>query len=224
VTSAPSRHAPLFIVFEGTDGSGTTTQGDLLAAALRQAGRTVLRTAEPSDGPVGRQLRQVLREKGAERLDPSAVALLFAADRVDHCERVIGPALQRGDVVVCDRYLGSSLAFQVVDGQGKIDAPWVLAINRAALVPDLSILLDVPVGVALTRIHKRGKPQERFEIEETLTGVRLRYVQLFQEAPTPLGRCVRIDAHRAREAVAYDVLGAVMQGLALAEALLRQEP
>lgn len=208
-------HRPLFVVFEGTDGSGTTTQGDLLSAALRHAGRTVLRTAEPSDGPVGRLLRQVLREKGSERLDPVSVALLFAADRTDHCARVIAPALRRGEVVVCDRYLGSSLAFQVVDGQGAIDAAWVLDINRRALVPDLSLLMDAPVGVALTRIHRRGKPAERYEIEETLTGVRQRYLQVFREALAPLGRCVTIDANRAREAVAYDVLGAVMQALAV---------
>ncbi len=207
-------YRPLFVVFEGTDGSGTTTQGDLLATALRHAGRTVLRTAEPSDGPVGRLLRQVLREKGAERLDPVSVALLFAADRVDHCTRVIEPALRRGEVVVCDRYLGSSLAFQVVDGQGAIDAAWVFDINRRALVPDLTMLLDVPVGVALTRIHHRGKPTERYEIEETLTGVWQRYVQVFRDAPAPLGRCVTIDANRAREAVAYDVLGVVMHSLA----------
>lgn len=202
---------PLFIVFEGTDGSGTTTQGDLLAAALRQDGHGVVRTAEPSDGPIGLVLRQALRASGEARLDPMTIALLFAADRTDHCARVIGPALARGEVVVCDRYLGSSLAFQVVDGQGRIDADWVLAINRHALVPDLSIFLDVPATIAVERIELRGKPLELYEIEETLTGVRNRYRQIFAAAPAPLGRCIAIDANRGQQAVAYDVLGAVQQ-------------
>lgn len=213
---------PLFVVFEGTDGAGTTTQGDLLANAMRKSGRTVVRTAEPSDGEIGRVLRAVLRQQSGPKMDPRAVALLFAADRVDHCQRVIGPALERGEVVVCDRYLGSSLAFQVADGQGQIDAAWVLEINRGALQPDLSILIDVPIDLALERITRRGKPRERFEIEEMLARVRARYQQVFADRPAKLGRCAVIDGSRQREAVAYDVLGAVMETLSDKSAALQE--
>jgi len=212
----------LFVVFEGTDGAGTTTQGDLLTNALRKSGRTVVRTAEPSDGEIGRVLRAVLRQQNGPKMDPRTVALLFAADRVDHCQRVIAPALERGEVVVCDRYVGSSLAFQVADGQGQIDATWVLEINRAALQPALSILIDVPIDLALERIARRGKPRERFEIEEMLARVRARYGQVFADHPAKLGRCVVIDGSRQREAVAYDVLGAVMETLSDKSAVLQE--
>lgn len=211
----------LFIVLEGTDGSGTTTQGNLLAQSLRVAGHEVLRTAQPSDGPIGVVLRAALRNEMGHRLDPVAVALLFAADRSDHCHRVIGPALARGEWVVCDRYLGSSLAFQVVDGDGTIDEAWVLALNRHALVPDLSVLLDVPTDTAVGRIQERGKPRERFEIEDTLRNVRQRYRQVFASPPERLGPAVVVEADRPRESVAREVLAHVQRrqaevGLALA--------
>ncbi len=202
---------PLFIVFEGTDGSGTTTQGDLLTAALKRSGRTVLRTAEPTDGDVGVMIRNVLRARTEHPLDPAAVALLFAADRVDHCARIIGPALARNEAVICDRYLASSLTFQVVDGDGRITPKWICEINKEALKPDLTILLDLPVTDAMTRIHHRGKPRERFEVAETLEHVRARYREVFREAPERLGRSLVLDASRSREAIAYDVLSAVLQ-------------
>ena len=202
---------PLFIVFEGTDGSGTTTQGDLLTASLKRSGRTVLRTAEPTDGDVGVMIRNVLRARMEFPLDPAAVALLFAADRVDHCARVIGPALARNEAVICDRYIASSLTFQVVDGDGRITPDWICAINKEALVPDLTILLDLNVSDAMTRIHHRGKPRERFEVAETLERVRERYREVFREALPQLGRTLVLDASRSREAIAYDVLSVVLQ-------------
>jgi len=202
---------PLFIVFEGTDGSGTTTQGDLLTAALKRSGRTVLRTAEPSDGDVGVIIRNALRARTEHPLHPAVVALLFAADRVDHCQRVIAPALARNEAVICDRYLASSLTFQVVDGAGGITPEWICEINSGALTPDLTILMDLPVTDAMTRIHHRGKPRERFEVAETLERVRERYREVFRDAPPQLGRTLVLDATRSREAIAYDVLSAVLQ-------------
>lgn len=200
----------LFVVFEGTDGSGTTTQGDLLAAAIKRSGRQVVRTAEPTAGDVGVMIRNVLRARTEQPLDPAAVALLFAADRVDHCQRMIAPALARGETVICDRYLASSLTFQVVDGDGRITPEWIAAINHEALRPDLTILLDLPVPDAMTRIHHRGKPRERFEVAETLERVRARYRQVFASGMPELGRTLVLDASRSRETIAYDVLSAVM--------------
>lgn len=200
---------PLFIVMEGTDGSGTTTQGDLLAEALRAQGRMVVRTAEPSQGPIGQMLRATLREQGADAFDAQTVALLFAADRTDHVRRCIRPALARGETVVCDRYLGSSLAFQTVDGDGLIDRDWVLTLNKLALPPDLSIFLDVPPAAAMQRILARGKPIERFEVEATLRQVHGRYRQAFDQPPAGLGEAVVVDGLRQRAEVAADVWAAV---------------
>lgn len=197
-----------FIVLEGTDGSGSTTQGDLLAAYLQSEGLEVVRTAQPSDLESGQLIRRILRgEVGGSKtaVDAAVVALLFAADRVDHGHRVVRPALQCGAWVVCDRHLGSSLAFQVSDqahaGQG-VDTAWVLAINERAMTADLTLWLDVPVDIALQRIEARGKPLERFETAAMLTRVRDRYQALHDHPPPLLGPLHRIDAAAARETVA----------------------
>ncbi len=199
----------LFIVMEGTDGSGTTTQGNMLAATLAAEGHTVVRTSEPSSGSIGWLLRDTLRSRAERPLSPEIVALLFAADRMDHCDREIGPALERGDTVICDRYLGSSLAFQVVDGGGAFDAAWVRELNRAVLVPDLSILFDVPVEAAMERIERRGKPKERFEVSSFLTQVRARYHEAFNNDASRLGATAVVDGLRSVDEVAADVRRAV---------------
>ncbi len=206
-------NTPLFIVFEGTDGSGTTTQGNLLTQQLQQAGHSVHRTAQPSPGPIGQLIRAALRGQLEGRLDARTVALLFAADRVDHGHREIQPALDRGDVVVCDRYLGSSLAFQVVDGSGGISEDWLLEINSGALVPDVSIWVDVPPEVAVARIVARGQPQERFEVLDTLRQVRQRYRDVFARAPKGLGRCVVVDGQPAPPEVAASIYAIAMECL-----------
>ena len=206
----------LFIVMEGTDGSGTTTQGNLLAAELGRRGWTVVRTSEPSGGDIGRLLRQVLQSRATEPLVAEIVALLFAADRIDHCEREIRPALARGEAVVCDRYLGSSLAFQVTDGAGAFDANWIRQINRGVLEPDLSVLVDVPIETAMARIERRGKPLERFEVAPVLTEVRARYHEAFAPGAVGLGKTALIDGARPAEVVFAEVLSAV-DGLSVAQ-------
>ena len=201
---------PLFIVMEGTDGSGTTTQGDMLAQALRGSGHSAIRTSEPSGGEIGQLIRQILRNDTERTLTPEIVALLFAADRIAHCQDEIGPALAQGKFVVCDRYLGSSLSFQVVDGEGGISAQWLRSINRPILTPDLCFLMDLPADVTMARITKRGRPRERFEEGHMLAQVRERYLELFNNPNAGLGRMRIIDANRSREEVAIDVLGEVM--------------
>jgi dTMP kinase len=159
-----------FIVLDGIDGSGTTTQGQRLVVALEAAGVSARFTCEPSSGAIGRQIRQLLAA-GAE--DPShawdTLALLFAADRLDHLAREIRPALAAGVTVVCDRYDLSSLAYQsatavapeAAPGQGPLD--WIRALNQRALRPDLTVVLDVDPDVAETRRAARGQPAELFE-------------------------------------------------------------
>ncbi|MER2137405.1 MAG: dTMP kinase, partial [Arthrobacter sp.] len=102
----------LFIAFEGGDGAGKSTQAALLTQTLQDAGRTVLRTREPGGTPVGEKLRSLVLEHGHGQIDARTEALIFAASRAAHVEQVILPALERGDVVVCDRYIDSSVAYQ----------------------------------------------------------------------------------------------------------------
>lgn len=204
------------IVLEGTDGAGTTTQGDDLAAWLQAQGLEVVRTAQPSPLPAGQLIRQILRGD-LQEADAVVVALLFAADRVDLAHRLIEPALQRGAWVVCDRHVASSLAFQVVDGQGGIEPAWVSAINSRAMAADLTLWLDLPVETALQRIELRGKPLERFEVSETLLQVRQRYQVVFAAPPPQLGQVAIIDAAAARDAVARAIRQSVCQLLPVPE-------
>ena len=143
----------LLIALEGIDGSGTTTQLARVADRLTSRGRRVRTTREPSDGPVGRLLREILlgghRGPGGAPVDGLAMALLFAADRRDHLQREILPALDAGTDVVTDRYLLSSLAYQAEEAARE----WVEGLARDVPVPDLTVLLDVPVGVAAARLQ-----------------------------------------------------------------------
>ncbi len=145
-----------FIVLEGIDGAGTTTQAALLADALRERlGVEVELTREPTDGPLGRVLRAALT--GRERLDPVTLALAFAADRADHVHNPrtgIAAALAAGRWVVSDRYVLSSLAY---NRGGIVTRDWLTAINRHALAPDLTLFLAVDPELALKRIAARGE-------------------------------------------------------------------
>lgn len=167
---------PFFIVLEGLDGAGTTTQTARLEEWLRALGLTVVVTREPSDGPIGRLIREMLRNRHGD-VDPSAIALLFAADRVDHLAREIHPNLSAGNIVISDRYLMSSLAYQGRDG----NLPWVEILNQRADTPDLTILLDVDLEVCLSRLASRGSEAELYERRETLEAVCAAYRRLVDE-------------------------------------------
>jgi len=196
---------PLFIALEGIDGSGTTTQLDRLGAHLRGRNRSVHPTREPSVGPVGRLLRQIL--VGDHRLpdgtpaDGLAVALLFAADRRDHLRREIDPALAAGQDVVCDRYLLSSLAYQA----DEADAAWVASLARDLREPDLTLLLDLPVSVAAARRHAAGRIDERYDADAVQERVAARYRALVAGNP----RAVVIDASASLDEVSRAVTAAV---------------
>jgi dTMP kinase len=152
-----------FIVIEGIDGAGTTSQSERLGRALRQEGRKVLTTREPSGGPVGVLLRQALTGRvtlpGGGAWSAQTLALLFAADRKDHLEAEVEPALEGGQIVICDRYLLSSLAYQ---GLG-VSMAWVESLNAHALRPDLTLFLHVPPRVAAARREARGGAPELFD-------------------------------------------------------------
>jgi dTMP kinase len=152
-----------FIVLEGLDGAGTTTQLRRLALALRREGHRVHTTQEPSRGPLGRLVRRALRGRflGPDEA-PAAhdvLALLFAADRLDHLQREILPALEAGQVVLCDRYVLSSLAYQ----GSRVPMRWVSELNARAPSPDLTLLVAVTPGTAARRRAARGSAQELYE-------------------------------------------------------------
>lgn len=159
-----------FLVLEGIDGSGTTTQAALLAERLTSEGRSVHVTREPSQGPVGRFLRQILAGDVTDPQGPpawDAMALLFSSDRLDHVRREVQPALLRGQVVICDRYDLSSLVYQSATsplGEGAL--PWLRSLNDQALRPDLTLVVDVPAEVAEERRKARDEKAEMFEILE----------------------------------------------------------
>jgi dTMP kinase len=175
--------SPLFIALEGIDGSGTTTQLERLARHLEARGRRVHPTREPSTGPVGRLLREILlgghRRADGTAVDGLAMALLFAADRRDHLTREIEPALAAGADVVSDRYLLSSLAYQAQEAQRD----WVAGLARDLRVPDLTLLLDVPVEVAAARRRAAGRPDERYDADEVQSRVATRYRELCAVTP-----------------------------------------
>ncbi|MEN9799710.1 MAG: thymidylate kinase [Pseudomonadota bacterium] len=165
-----------FIVLEGLDGAGTTTQLDRLAARVRALGGPVLTTREPSDGPLGHMLRQALAGRlvlpaGRGPLSAETLALMFAADRVDHLHAQVRPALAAGTVVICDRYVLSSLAYQ----GASVAMEWVNELNRAALSPDLTLFLEVDVDTAARRRAIRGTPSELYEEDDLQRRIAAQY-------------------------------------------------
>ena len=150
-------HQGALIVIEGIDGSGSTTQSELLLAWLQGAGVPATLTSEPSKGSIGGALRAHLGRQ-VELSGPEAEALAFAADRMDHVASEIVPALERGVTVVTDRYYLSSLAYQAL----SCDLAWLREINRFAIRPDLTVFLSVPVDVGMARFSGRAA-RERFE-------------------------------------------------------------
>jgi dTMP kinase len=166
------------IVLEGIDGSGTTTQLDMAVAYLASQGIPAVATREPSTGPIGRLLREALlgnmNMPDGTRLDGRTMALLFAADRIDHLQREVEPHLSAGTAVVSDRYLLSSLAYQAEEA----DRAWVASLARGIAQPDLTILLDVPIEVAAQRRALAGRPFERYDADSYLAKVAANYRQL----------------------------------------------
>ncbi len=207
-----ARRRGLLIVLEGIDGAGTTTQATLLRARLAAAREApVVVTAEPSGGPVGCLIRNVLGGRVVGRdlsghavpFDRRALALLFAADRLDHVACEVRPVLERGGTVICDRYVLSSLAYQCLDAPRD----WVESLNRFAPVPDLTVFLDVPPDVALDRIGGSRAGRDLFEKAETLRRVASAYREVLAQGAA--GPVAVVDGTLPREEVADRVFSVV---------------
>jgi dTMP kinase len=194
------------IVFEGVEGSGKSTQLELLRQALEGRSREVVVTREPGGTPAGEQIRALLLDPAVE-LHPRAEALLFAAARAELVEAVIRPALERGAVVLCDRYLDSSLAYQ--GGARGLGRGPVEEVNRFAtggLLPDLVVLLDLDPAEGLGR---RGRDRDRIEAQEL--GFHRRVRQAFRDlAAANPWRFAVVDAAAPIAEVADRVQAAVL--------------
>jgi dTMP kinase len=204
--------AGLFITFEGGDGSGKSTQAGLLAQWLTEQGRTVVRTREPGGTEVGVEIRNlVLHHRG--HIDPRAEALLYAADRAQHIATLVRPALERGDVVIQDRYFDSSVAYQ---GAGRVlDATEVRDLSLWAtdtLLPDVTVLLDLDENLARTRLDAADKPFDRLENEkaEFHSRVRAGFLALAQAEPH---RFLVLDATEPIDVLAEAIRARVSQEL-----------
>jgi len=179
----------VFIVIEGLDGSGKTTQATFLAKRLCES-HNVMLTAEPSRGKIGTFIREscLYEEK---RRPTEAEALLFAADRIEHVQNEIKPALDEGKLVICDRYVYSSLAYQ---GSAGLSLDWIKTINARALQPDFSIFIDVSPEQVLERLQRKKSVMETLETQQKVREVYLKFVKK--------GELVRIDGDGTKDAVA----------------------
>ncbi|RDJ12951.1 dTMP kinase [Rhizobium grahamii] len=207
----------LFVTFEGGEGAGKSTQIRRLAEALRTRGHEVLLTREPGGSPGAEAVRHVLLSGAAEAFGTRMEAILFAAARNDHVEEIIRPALTGGKVVLCDRFMDSSRVYQGVTG--NLESEFIEALQRVAvngIVPDCTLVLDLPAQVGLERARRRGVAvdlsPDRFEKEELETHEKRREAFLDIAAREP-GRCSVIDAMQTEEAIAAEILEIVWQRL-----------
>jgi dTMP kinase len=182
----------VFICIEGLDGCGKTTQAKLLVKKLKKH-YDALCTAEPSRGNIGKFIKKNCLN--AEKRGSVLVeALLFAADRVDHVQNEISPALSKGRVVVSDRYLYSSYAYQ---GAAGLELEWIEKLNKHAIRPDLAIFIDVKPETVVQRLKRKKSVMEDLETQKKVREVYLKYVQKNQ--------LVRLDGNKPKRAVAKDL-------------------
>lgn len=204
-----------FIVIEGIDAAGTTTQVSKVAETLEARYRdesayptpAVHTTKEPTEGPIGSTIQTAL--SGRLDLDDTSLALLFAADRVDHGEATIKPLLEDGHIVISDRYYLSSFAYQqTVDG---LDLDWIRTINEQAITPDLTVFLDISPEESIRRMAN-GRPEvvkEKFEEKDQLRTIRKNYHQAIDALVDDGEAIISIDGSQSETAVHDEIIGLI---------------
>lgn len=190
-----------FIVLEGIDGSGTTTQARRLAHAMSDA----LYTCEPTNGPIGRLIREALSAESGIKLEPRTLALLFAADRQHHIKG-IQATLDSGVTVVCDRYALSSWVYQGLE----LPLGWIREINHPTLIPDLTLVLDVDPAIAAARRARRSDSREIFDVEDIQRRLADRYRRLTERTAGWPGPIQVVDASASSDEV-YRRISAVLE-------------
>lgn len=184
----------VFICIEGLDGSGKTTHAHKLVRNLKEKGFDAIYTTEPSRGELGTFIRGTILE-GKKRVPRVVEAVLFAVDRIEHLEKDVKPALEKRKVVVSDRCVYSSLAYQ---GSAGLDLEWIEDINRFALPADLGIYIDVPPEVVVKRIRRKKSVMERLEIQRKVKEVYMKFVNN--------GKLRPIDGNRKKSEVQQNIL------------------
>jgi dTMP kinase len=195
----------VFVVFEGGDGVGKTTQVELLCTWLASAGHEVLRTFEAGDTAVGVMIRQIVLDPATGEMSPRAEALLYAADKAQHIFSVVKPALQRGAVVVCDRYVDSMLAYQ---GAGRslqlTDLEWMARWATEDLRPDLTVVLDAELRDGVHAKFQKDRLESAGDVFHERT--RQFFLELARRDP---GHYVILDARASREKIAAQVVARI---------------
>lgn len=205
----------VFITIEGGEGAGKSTLIEQLSNKMFQRGKMVTTTREPGGIPIAEQIRTVILDREHVAMDARTEALLYAAARRQHLVEKVAPALEQGQMVICDRFVDSSLAYQGYARGLGMDEVW--AINRFAiqdLMPDLTIYMDISPEVGLKRISQASEREiNRLDLEKNSFHERVRegYLQLLKQNPD---RIVRIDAEQSPELVLNDVLTAIDSRLA----------
>ena len=191
----------LFICIEGLDGSGKTTHAHRLVQNLQKRGFDVIYTTEPSRGELGTFIRGTILE-GKARVPRVVEALLFAIDRVEHFDKDVEPALKEGKIVVSDRCVYSSLAYQ---GAAGLDLEWIAEINRFALPPDLALYIDVPPEIVVKRIRRKKSVMERLETQQRVQKFYMKYVDT--------GKLMPLDGDRKKGDVEQNILTVTLKFL-----------
>ena len=210
-----------FIVFEGIDGSGSSTQADIIVRKLKEAGIPVLHTYEPSSGEIGRFIRNLFTRK-EEMPNWKAMSLLFSADRMQHVQNVVEPSIENGDVVICERYYYSTIGYQVYTATNDfiqsedffmdystflpaievITRKWIIELNKYAKKPDLTIVLSISPENALKRMS--GRQLDQFEQKSDLQHYLAEYYDNLQKIFLHDNIYV-VNSNRVLEIVTQDV-------------------
>jgi dTMP kinase len=186
----------VFICIEGLDGCGKTTQAKMLVRRLRKSCDAIY-TAEPSRGKIGRFIKKHYLH-GDKRSSGIVEALLFAADRSEHVEKTVLPALKKGQIVVSDRYIYSSLAYQGATG---LDLGWIKRINEYAIRPNLAIFIDVQPETVVQRLKPKKSVMENLETQRKVREV---YVGFAEN-----GELTRVDGNKSKKQVANDIAAVI---------------
>lgn len=189
-----------FICVEGLDGCGKTTQTKLLVRRLRRKRYDAIYTAEPSRGKIGKFIKRHCLH-GEKRVSSIIEALLFAADRFEHVEDVIVPAIGKGKIVVSDRYVYSSLAYQ---GTAGLDLEWIEKVNEHAIHPDLAFFIDVKPEIVVKRLKPKKSVMENLQTQQKVREVYMKFVEN--------GELVKIDGNGSVQEVAESILKAALKG------------
>ena len=204
----------MFITLEGPEGSGKTTAVKSAVEQLEKLGYQIVQTREPGGTPIAEQIRNVILDKGNTAMDPRTEALLYAASRRQHLVEKVWPAIKEGKIVICDRYLDSSLAYQ--GGARELGIDNILNVNSFATegtFPDLTLLFDIDPKIGLERINKNSNREvNRLDLEKLdfHNKVRQTFLKLAERFPE---RYVIIDASKTQEEVAKDTLNAILKRL-----------